>query len=310
MIVFGPIPSRRLGRSLGINNIPPKVCSYSCIYCQLGNTDFMSIKRRDFFSPDEIYDEVVKRVCKLRKCNEIIDYLTFVPDGEPTFDINLGKTIEKLKQLEIKIAVVTNSSLIWVKEVQDDLMKADLVSVKIDTVFENIWKKINRPHGILKLNKIMQGIIEFASKYKGKLITESMLVKGINDSVESMYKTAEFIKQIHPQKAYILVPTRPPAESFVKAPDVNIISAAYQIFKSIIGSAELLTGNEGTNFSFSSDAEKELLSILAVHPMRKDAIEEFLSNANSDWDLIKNLINHNVLKEVRYSGNEYFMKNI
>ena len=307
--VFGPIPSRRLGRSLGINNIPPKVCSYSCIYCQLGNTDFMSIKRRDFFSPDEIYNEAVKKVCQLRKRKEKVDYITFVPDGEPTFDINLGKTIEKLRNLKIKIAVVTNSSLVWIKEIQDDLMKADLVSVKIDTVFENIWKKINRPHGILKLNKIMQGIVEFAARFKGKLITETMLVKGINDTVESMYKTASFIEQIHPEKAFILVPTRPPAEASVRIPDDNSLSAAHQIYTGIIGKAELLTGNEGTNFSFTSEAEKELLDILAVHPMRTDAVEEFLLRANSNMDLINNLIYKNILKTTEFYGSTYYVQN-
>ena len=145
-IVFGPIPSRRLGRSLGINNIPPKVCSYSCIYCQIGATDSMSIKRNEYFSPKDILIEVSEKVKQLQSTGERIDYLTFVPDGEPTLDINLGKTIDLLKPLGIKIAVITNSSLLWDEEVQKDLFKADWVSVKIDTVDEKIWHKIDRPN--------------------------------------------------------------------------------------------------------------------------------------------------------------------
>lgn len=308
MIVFGPIPSRRLGRSLGINNVTHKVCDYSCVYCQLGKTDFMSIKRRDFFSTGEIYKEVAEKVHKIQKKGEIIDYITFVPEGEPTFDINLGKTIERLKKFKIKIAVITNSSLIWIEEVRNDLMKADLVSLKIDTVFENIWKRMNRPHGILRLNRIIQGIEEFASNFRGKLITETMLVNGLNDTVESIYKTAEFVKNIHPSKAYILIPTRPPAEDYVKSPGLNIITAAHQIFSSIVGDTELLIENEGTNFSFSLNAEKELISIIAVHPMQKKAVEEFLSRSNSGWDLVNNLITKNVLSRTEYSGNTYFIK--
>jgi wyosine [tRNA(Phe)-imidazoG37] synthetase (radical SAM superfamily) len=308
-IVFGPIPSRRLGRSLGINNIPHKVCDYSCIYCQLGSTNYMSIKRREFFTPNYIYSEVVKKVNQLQNAGEKIDYITFVPEGEPTFDINLGKTVEKLKELKIKIAVITNSSLIWVREIQNDLMKADLVSVKIDSVFENIWKKINRPHGILKLKKIIQGIEEFASRFSGKLITETMMVKGINDSIESIYKTAEFIKQIKPEKAFILVPTRPPTELWVKSPDLNLLAAAFQIFYSIIGNAELLTETEGTKFSFSSDVENELLSILTVHPMHIRAVEEFLSKSNSNWSLVKSLIDKNILQATDYSGSTYLLIN-
>ncbi|MBU2472277.1 MAG: radical SAM protein [Bacteroidetes bacterium] len=308
MILFGPIPSRRLGRSLGINNIPPKTCSYSCIYCQIGLTNNMTISRTPFFTPDEIYNEAEVKINKLERANEKIDYLTFVPDGEPTLDINLGKTIEKLKAFGIRTAVITNSSLIWDPEVKNDLMKADWVSLKIDSVYKNVWRNINRPHGTLDLHKIIEGIVDFSSVYKGTLVTETMLVKGTNDSIESLNKTSELIKNIQPKKAYILVPTRPPAEAYVKAPDESILNAAYQIFDSIIGNTELLVYSEGTYFTFTDSAENELLSILAVHPMSKNAVEEFLSISGSTWNLISNLIEKNVLRVVEYSGNTYFIK--
>src|SRR3989304_4740935 len=118
MIVFGPIPSRRLGRSLGINNIPPKVCSYSCVYCQIGLTDSMSVARKEFHFPDEIFKDVSAKVKHLQNAGEQIDYLTFVPDGEPTLDINIGKEILELKTLKIKIAVITNASLLWDEKVR------------------------------------------------------------------------------------------------------------------------------------------------------------------------------------------------
>jgi len=307
-IIFGPIPSRRLGRSLGINNIPPKVCSYSCIYCQIGATDSMSIKRNNFFSPEEIYKEVADRISLIQKAGEHIDYLTFVPDGEPTLDINIGKTIERLRSFGIKIAVITNSSLMWDEQVQNDLMHADWVSLKIDSAYENIWRKINRPFGTLKLSNIIQGIKNYAAVFEGVLVTETMLVKGINDSVESINKTAQVISEINPHKSYILVPTRPPAEKFVKPPSEEYLNTAYQIFSNFINKVELVTNNEGTDFTYSSDVEKELLSILAVHPMRKDAVEEFLSRSKSSWNLIDNLIKKRELKEVTYSGKTFFIK--
>ncbi len=204
--------------------------------------------------------------------------------------LNLGKEIDLLKPLGIKIAVITNSSLLWDEDVRKDLMNADWVSIKIDTVDEKIWHKIDRPNGKLDLQKILSGIKTFATEFKGILVTETMLVKGINDNVESIESTAELIKQLNPDKAYILVPTRPPAENFVVAPDEEKLNMAYQVFNSCINTVELLTGSEGTDFSYSSDAEKELLSILSVHPMRKDAVEKFLSKAKSDWNLIENLI--------------------
>jgi len=308
-IVFGPIPSRRLGRSLGINNIPPKICSYSCIYCQIGATDSMSIKRNKYFSPEEIYLEVSNKVKQLQSAGERIDYLTFVPDGEPTLDINLGKTIGKLKSLGIRIAVITNSSLLWDEEVRKDIMNADWVSVKIDTVDEKIWHKINRPDGKLELKKILAGIESFASSFKGTLVTETMIVKGINDNIEVIKRTAEAISQIRPDKSYILAPTRPPAENFAEPPSEEKLNLVSQIFSGFVNNTELLAYNEGTNFSFFSNAEKELLSILAVHPMRKDAVEEFLFRSNTTWSLVDDLIKNNQLKKITYENNTFFIKN-
>jgi len=108
LLTFGPVPSRRLGQSLGINNIPPKICSYSCVYCQVGRTLHMQAERKAFYKPEEILKAVERKVKDAKNKGEGIDYLTFVPDGEPTLDINLGKEIELLKQLGIKIAVITN----------------------------------------------------------------------------------------------------------------------------------------------------------------------------------------------------------
>lgn len=310
MIVFGPIPSRRLGRSLGVNNIPPKICSYSCVYCQVGLTDSMSIERKEFYSPEVIVDEVKRRVNQLRNDNEQIDYISFVPDGEPTLDINLGKIIGLLKPLEIKIAVITNSSLLWDKGVRDDLMLADWVSVKIDTTDERSWHKINRPYGKLDLQRVLNGVKLFRNSFKGTLVTETMLVNELNDNKESLTNTAEFIGKLNPDKAYILVPTRPPAEGFVKTPSEENLNIAYQIFNSSINNVELLTGSSEVDFTYSSDVEKELLSILAVHPMQKDAVEIFLNKAESDWGLIETLIDKKLLMEVEYSGNKFLVRNI
>jgi wyosine [tRNA(Phe)-imidazoG37] synthetase (radical SAM superfamily) len=306
MIVFGPIPSRRLGRSLGINNIPFKYCTYSCVYCQLGLTNSMTTLNRNFFSPDKIFEETEKRLEQLRISGEKVDYITFVPDGEPTLDINLGVTIGKLKTLGIKLAVITNSSLLIDKNIRNELMLADWVSLKIDTAFPDLWKKINRPHGCLNLESIINGMMEFASGYKGELVTETMLVKNINDGAGAISKTAQVIKTIKPQKAYILIPIRPPAEEYVTQPDESTLNAAYQIFTGFNIDTELLIHDEGVEFTCTSDAEKELLSILAVHPMRIDAVKRFLTRSNSKWDMIENMIAGNKIKEVVYNRNSYF----
>lgn len=307
-IVFGAIPSRRLGRSLGINNIPYKHCTYSCVYCQLGATNSMTTIIRDFFSPGAVFEETKQKLYELESAGELVDYITFVPDGEPTLDINLGVMIEKLKSLGKPVAVITNSSLINDKNIRNELMLADWVSLKIDSASPSIWKKINRPHGSLRLNKIINGLIKFASEFTGELVTETMLVKDINTSFGSLRKTAEVISKITPSKAYIMVPTRPPAESFVQVPDEERINAAYQIFREFKINAELLTHYEGAEFSYTNDVQKELLSILAVHPMRIDAVKVFLNKANSGWEIINNLIAKNLIKESKYSNNSFIIR--
>ena len=146
MIAFGPVPSRRLGQSLGINNIPPKVCTYSCVYCQIGRTIKMDVHRKEYYNWDKILDDVRIKIRKVQESGETIDYITFVPDGEPTLDINLGREIEALGKFGIKIAVITNSSLLWRDDVRQELLDTNLVSVKVDSTREKIWRKINRPH--------------------------------------------------------------------------------------------------------------------------------------------------------------------
>src|SRR6056297_2345178 len=144
MKIFGPVPSRRLGQSLGINIIPPKICSFSCVYCQLGRTKKMRIKREKFYEVDQVVEEVKKSLSKLRKKEEKVDYLTFVVDGEPTLDINLGKTAAELNKLGVKTAIITNGSLMADKDLQREMLNFDWVSLKCDAVSTDIWKKVDR----------------------------------------------------------------------------------------------------------------------------------------------------------------------
>jgi len=310
MQAFGPVPSRRLGQSIGINNIPPKNCTYSCIYCQLGKTQNMKIKRQIFYKPQEIHEAVENKIKRALNKEEAIDYLTFVPDGEPTLDINLGKEIEMLRSLNINIAVITNSSLLWKKDVQEDLLNADLVSVKIDTANEMNWKKINRPYRSLKISKILSGITEFSRNYYGDLITETMIIRNINNNNQEFEMIAEFIEKLNPKRSYISIPIRPPAEKFVSPPKEFDINIAYQVFKKRGIDIELLTGGEGNTFAFTGDVEEDLLSITQVHPMIKESVINFLSKAKADWNIIKKLINDGKLIELNYRGKKFYMRKL
>ncbi len=310
MIVFGPVPSRRLGRSLGINNIPPKICSYSCLYCQVGRTDQLRIDRSPFYSPEAVYETICQKINSVREAGETIDYLAFVPDGEPTLDVNLGREIGLLRDLGIKIAVITNASLLWREDVRNDLAKADWVSLKVDAVDEEIWRRINRPHGRLNLADIMEGALRFSHGYSGELTTETMLAAGVNDSENQLKQIAAFLKRIHPKAAYVSIPTRPPAEEGVAPPDEVALTRAYQIFAAKLADVELLTGYEGDAFSFTGNAEEDLLSITAVHPMREEAVRAFLQKSGDSWLLIQKLIDRNQLTEITYDGKKYYLRKL
>lgn len=310
MKVFGPVPSRRLGRSMGINNIPPKICSYSCIYCQLGRSIQVTVDRKEFFSPSEILDEVKEKVKKIKDLGQRVDYLTFVSDGEPTLDINLGSEIELVKETGIKTAVISNASLIWREDVQRDLLKADLVSLKIDAVDEDVWKKIDRPYGTLKLDKILKGILEFSRKYRGELITETMLVRGVNDSSEHLDEVAEFLKGVEADISYISIPTRPPAEKYVLPPEEETINLAYQIFSKKLDHVEYLIGYEGNKFDITGDLKEDILSITSVHPMKKEAMQKLIEKAGESWDVIEEMVSHNELVKTIYQDEIFYMRKL
>jgi wyosine [tRNA(Phe)-imidazoG37] synthetase (radical SAM superfamily) len=309
-VAYGPVPSRRLGQSLGINNIPPKICSYSCIYCQLGRTGRMCVSRQTFYEPQELVKRVREKVESARKIGESIDYLTFVPDGEPTLDINLGREIELLKSLGIKIAVITNASLISRTEVRQDLIRANWVSVKVDSTREDLWRKIDRPQSTLGLRAILDGMLDFSSNYHGDLATETMLVRDINDDDRHFVEVADFVAQLKPAKAYLSIPTRPPAEKWVQPPREASINRAYQTFSEKVGNVEYLIGYEGNAFVFTGDIEQDILGITAVHPMREEAVRELLAKARADWSVVDKLMAQRQLVKTEYRGRSFYMRRI
>ena len=202
MSIFGPVPSRRLGSSLGINNIPYKTCSYTCVYCQIGLTLRMETRRQRYSDPEELAVRVKKRLLQLEKAGERVDYLTIVPDGEPTLDLALEELLSRLKETGIPVAVISNASLISKADVRKALHVADWGSLKIDALSQDLWKRIDHPHPSLDHDDILAGMEEFASFYKGTLCSETMLVKGLNDGPVELEKVARFLStSLNPSKA-------------------------------------------------------------------------------------------------------------
>jgi len=270
----------------------------------------MEIDRHSFYEPEVIAKDVEKKVSEVMRMGESIDYLTFVPDGEPTLDINLGREIELLKPLGIRIAVITNASLIWRPDIREELAKADLVSLKMDSTREEIWHRINRPHRMLRLESILDGMLEFARVYDGELITETMLIKEVNAERIHAGDVADFLSKLMPAKAYLAIPTRPPAEEWIRSPSERTVNTCYQIFDKRIGDVEYLIGYEGNAFSFTGNVEEDLLSIMAVHPMREEAIQEFLKRAKSDWTAIQRLIVQGQIIGLTFEGHRFYMRRL
>ncbi len=305
---YGPVPSRRLGKSLGINNIPAKVCTYSCVYCQAGRTTRLEHERRPFYDPEDIARDVQRRLANAKQSSERVDYLTFVPDGEPTLDANLGKEIALVSGSAVQVGAITNGSLLWREDVREELGKADWVSVKVDAVRETAWRQINRPHCAARLSAILDGILAFAERFAGTLVTETMLVSGLNDDDACVRAVADFLDRVQPDRAYLGIPTRPPAEKMVRAPDAATVNRAYQIFAERINVVECLIGYEGDDFASTGDIEKDILGITAVHPMREDAVRMLLSRAGSSWEVVDRLCARGDLARTKYEGHVFLVR--
>ena len=269
----------------------------------------MQVEREKFYDTDRVIEEVKRKVKEAENAGEHIDYLTFVPDGEPTLDINLGKEIEGLEQLGIKIAVITNASLIWREDVRNELYKADWVSLKVDAASKDIWRRVDRPHGKLSLDEILEGMQIFSRNFEGELATETMLIDGVNDGYEEIENISSFVHGLSPRKSYISIPTRPPAEN-IKPASEEKINAAFQIFKGKKINVEYLIGYEGNAFAFTGNVEEELLGIMSVHPMRENAVKEFLEKAKAGWDVVEKLLKENKLIETEYQGNKFYMRKL
>ncbi len=310
MLTFGPVPSRRLGRSLGINNIPPKSCTYSCVYCQVGATKNTEIVPRLFYTPEQIFREVEKHLSQIQKKNEQVDYLTFVPDGEPGLDIQLSATIERLRPLGIPIAIISNASLIWREEVRDSFATADWVSLKVDAIDEMLWQQVNRPHPSLDHQSILDGMLTFAKDFSGTLATESMFIKALNDHDNAVNALAYFLGKLEPDRAYLSIPTRPPAEKSIHAPDEATLNRIFQIIDQQVNHLELITDYEGNAFASTGNVAEDLLSITSVHPMREEAVRALLAKSGSDWEQVTQLINKGQLIKTEYEGRIFYVRHI
>jgi wyosine [tRNA(Phe)-imidazoG37] synthetase (radical SAM superfamily) len=271
--VFGPVPSRRLGQSLGIDTIPLKTCNWNCVYCQLGRTIPVTNERKEYLPSTAILAEV-REALAAHQPGEI-DWVTFVGSGEPTLHSGIGWLIRQVKKLtDLPVAVITNGALLYQPRVRQDLLPADAVMPTLDAGIADLYHRVNRPHPEVTFQRHVEGLISFSAEYHGRLWPEVMLVRGLNDTEEALRAIAAIMRRVRPDEIHIGLPTRPPAETWVQPPDEEGLMRAQAILGSV---ARVIHPANGTfDLSGNDDLAGAVLSIITRHPMSEEDLVKTL----------------------------------
>jgi len=300
--VFGPVQSRRLGLSLGVDPIGAKTCTLDCVYCQLGATGHRTLERRPYVPANKVLDEIRTIIAS----EQTIDYITFSGTGEPTLNSELGPMIAQIKAIsDLPVAVITNSTLLHLKEVQKDLMQADLVVPSIDAISPQAFARINRPHLDIDLTRMLNGLETFSSNYTGRLWLEVMLVQDVNDSQEELQALADFVKRIACEKIQINTVTRPPSESNCTAVSNHVLEQARELFgprSEIIGSI-----SPAGNTVNGNNPAARILALVRSHPCTLEQICTTLGlNSTQANAALQELISRHDIKRTEHDGNIFY----
>ncbi len=276
--IYGPIPSRRLGQSLGVDPVPLKTCDWNCIYCQLGRSMPMVIERREYVPRDAVLAELRQT---LAGNVGPIDWISFVGSGEPTLHAGLGWMIRAAKaESDLPVAVITNGSLLYLPEVREDLCAADLVMPTLTTADEQVYRRIHRPHPQASFARQVEGLAAFRKEYSGQFWLEVMLVRGMNDGAETLEGLARLIRSLAPDQVHLTLPTRPPAEEGVAPPDDDGMMRAV----SILGQWAHVVHPKGGAFALPPGTElvDGIVDIVARHPMSDAQVRAMITQYAPD----------------------------
>jgi wyosine [tRNA(Phe)-imidazoG37] synthetase (radical SAM superfamily) len=272
--VYGPIPSRRLGKSLGVDPIPLKTCNWNCVYCQLGRSVPMVNVRAEYVPRGAILAEIEEVLA--RHAPGDIDFISFVGSGEPTLHSGLGWLIRQVKALTaIPVAVITNGSLLYQPEVRAELLPADVVMPTLSAGSAAVYRRIHRPHPEATFARQVEGLLAFRQAYRGQLWIEVMLLQGINDGVDELTALAALLRRMQPEQIHVVLPERPPAEPWVAPPDAEGLMQAVAILGPVAQMVHPYTN--GIDVSDYATAGEAILSIIARHPMSEAQLDLLLA---------------------------------
>ena len=299
---FGPVPSRRLGLSLGVDIIPNKLCSFDCVYCEVGRTDKRGLARKEYLPTNEILAEVKEVIAEYPD----IDHITISGSGEPTLNSKIGDIIRGIKKItSVPIAVLTNGTLLTNPEVRRDLMDADIVSPSLDAVSPDVFEKVDRPNPKLRIDKIIDGIKLFRQEYKGRMWVEILFVKGMNDHDEEVLKMKQVLDEIQPEKIHLNTVIRPPAYAIAQP----IGEARLKEIQKILGERSEIVGifKETHKTQKHNVDEQAILALLKRRAMTVDQMTESL--AMHQEEIIASLQQLDLGKFIRsymFNGEEYY----
>ncbi|UZJ36768.1 radical SAM protein [Prosthecochloris sp. SCSIO W1103] len=304
--VFGPVSSKRLGQSLGVDVLPPKSCTWNCIYCQLGKTRIYVTERREFFPREEILAEIKQAI----DGSAAIDWITFVGSGETTLYKGLGWLIREIKKItDIPVAVITNGSLLSFEEVRDELLQADAVLPSLNAGSAELFDRIDRPAPGFTYERHIEGLIEFRKVYHGMLWVEVMLIAGMNDSTEALQDIALVLEKVKPDTVHLVLPTRPSTESSVRLPSENAIARARFILSHVVKVVHPVKGS--MNLKSTADIIETVIAITKRHPLQerelRNALDELIPDEPDQVELvIRQLLGSGKFKTVMLQDGEVY----
>ncbi len=277
--VFGPVTSRRLGQSLGVDPVPLKTCNWNCVYCQLGRSIPMTNERRDYYALEEIWSEL--RGFLEDPQHPAVDWISIVGSGEPLLMESLGGLIRRIKKTsDIPVALITNGSLFYLPEVRRDVLEADAILPSVDAGSPGLYKKMNRPHPQITFERIRDGLIALREEYTGQLWPEVVLVHGLNDTDEALADIAALLAQVRPDQIHLNVPSRPPAEGWVDLPGSEDVDRAAAVLEKVAPVIRAQARSEPVKHGV--DVRATVAGIVSRHPVSDADLRQMLSASGKE----------------------------
>lgn len=304
--IFGPVPSRRLGRSLGIDIIPFKTCTYDCIYCQLGKTTDKTDKCSEFCPVGEIVANVEKAVKSIPN----IDYLTLSGSGEPLLHSGAPKLVDILKrEFNIPVAVLTNGSLLYRNEIADTLANADVVMPTLAADCERTFEIIHRPYQTIKFDNVIEGIIKFSKNFDHELWLEVFLIEGINSEIDKIKSIKTIINQIEPHKVQVNTVTRPASDESAVAVNEKKLNDLKNIFGDKAEIINDYSAKPDLENSQTGGLENKIITLLERRPCtEKDIVEALLAHKIEVIKILEELINMGIVEARPQHGKIFYMQ--